>query len=150
MPRYELNENPYSDKELAFIAENADKGKDWIANQLNRSAQSIVNRAWRSQISLKIPNKRNGRNIGGWLKNRKCIYPKKPSYKWARKFVFERDNWICVYCGDKAEEIDHIVPRQLGGNNMPSNLVACCKRCNYIKGTNCAGCPQWRLKRLAV
>ena len=84
MPRYELNENPYKESDLQFIAKNANKGPDWIAEQLNRTRMSIVNRAWRSQISLKMPGKRNGRNIGGWLKNRPSIYPKKPSLKWSK------------------------------------------------------------------
>jgi hypothetical protein len=147
MPRYELNENPYQESDLQFIKDHASKGPDWIAQQLNRSRSSIVNRAWRSQISLKVPGKRNGRNIGGWLKNRPCIYPKKPSYKFAKKYVMVRDNYTCVYCGAAAQEIDHVIPRQIGGSNMPSNLVASCSKCNNYKSVNCVDCPQWRKKR---
>ena len=147
MPRYQLNDNPYRETELQFIEKHATKGPDWIAARLNRTRNSIVNRAWRSQISLKMPGKPNGRNIGGWLKNRPCIYPKKPSYKFARKYVMQKDNYRCVYCGNPAQEIDHVIPRHLGGSNMPSNLAAACTKCNNYKSANCVNCPQWREKR---
>lgn len=39
----------------------------------------------------------------------------------------------CVYCGGKAEEIDHIVPRSRGGTDETSNLAPACKRCNRSK-----------------
>ena len=147
MPRYELNDNPYQELDLEFIKEHANKGPDWISQQLNRTRSSIVNRAWRSQISLKMPGIRNGRNIGGWLKNRPCIYPKKPSLKWSKKYVMDRDKGKCVYCNSSATEIDHVIPRHLNGHDMPSNLVAACSICNYHKATNCAECPTWRKKR---
>ena len=50
-----------------------------------------------------------------------------------RSFIFNRSNGKCVYCGAKAEEIDHIVPRANGGTNSPYNLVASCRVCNQMK-----------------
>ena len=54
-----------------------------------------------------------------------------------RREVFERDNWICFYCGEKVNEknatLDHYIPQHLGGENSKSNLKTCCLLCNSIK-----------------
>ncbi len=47
-----------------------------------------------------------------------------------RKIVMKRDHWTCRYCGDKAEEIDHVIPFSKGGLTRIDNLVASCYRCN--------------------
>ena len=54
-----------------------------------------------------------------------------------RSYVFHRDGRKCGYCGaTKAEryELDHIVPKSLGGTDRASNLVVCCHECNAEKG----------------
>jgi predicted phage replisome organizer/uncharacterized phage protein (TIGR02220 family) len=42
----------------------------------------------------------------------------------------------CAYCGDSANAIDHIVPRSMGGEDTPSNIVECCSGCNSAKQNN--------------
>ena len=39
----------------------------------------------------------------------------------------------CVYCGKRAESIDHIIPQSYGGREHPDNLVPCCGGCNSSK-----------------
>ena len=58
------------------------------------------------------------------------------SFKWKqqRLIVLRRDCYICAYCGEAANEVDHIQPRVLGGTDDLDNLVACCRRCNSSKG----------------
>lgn len=51
--------------------------------------------------------------------------------------VLERDGWVCHYCtkqlqGDDATA-DHIVPKESGGRDEESNLVAACRSCNSAK-----------------
>ena len=50
-----------------------------------------------------------------------------------RSFIFSRSGGKCVYCGAKAEEIDHVIPRSSGGTNSTYNLVASCRACNKKK-----------------
>ena len=50
-----------------------------------------------------------------------------------RSFVFSRSNGKCVYCGAKATEIDHVIPRAKGGTDSAYNLVASCRACNEKK-----------------
>jgi 5-methylcytosine-specific restriction endonuclease McrA len=39
----------------------------------------------------------------------------------------------CVYCGSKAEHIDHVIPIAKGGAHKVGNLVAACQSCNQRK-----------------
>jgi 5-methylcytosine-specific restriction endonuclease McrA len=50
-----------------------------------------------------------------------------------RRAVFARDHWTCQYCGHPAENVDHVIPRSLGGRHVWDNVVAACRRCNSRK-----------------
>jgi 5-methylcytosine-specific restriction endonuclease McrA len=50
-----------------------------------------------------------------------------------RRAVFARDQWSCQYCGGAAENVDHVIPRSLGGTHSWENVVASCRRCNARK-----------------
>ncbi|OGX18109.1 MAG: hypothetical protein A3K83_00235 [Omnitrophica WOR_2 bacterium RBG_13_44_8b] len=54
-----------------------------------------------------------------------------------RKELFERDKWICCYCGEKVTEknatLDHFNPQSNGGKHTKDNLKTCCFICNAIK-----------------
>lgn len=45
------------------------------------------------------------------------------------------DNFTCVYCGVRGPnlEIDHIIPRSVGGPDVLHNLVVACPECNHKK-----------------
>ncbi len=49
------------------------------------------------------------------------------------RYIFERDGGMCVYCGNYAQEIDHIIPTKDGGMSIRSNLVCICRSCNTKK-----------------
>jgi 5-methylcytosine-specific restriction endonuclease McrA len=51
-----------------------------------------------------------------------------------RRAVFNRDAHLCQYCGSKAENLDHVVPRSRGGSHTWENVVAACRACNTRKG----------------
>ena len=60
-----------------------------------------------------------------------------------KKIIYERDEYICQYCGiwcyesyiqnNQSLTIDHLTPFSGGGNNEIENLITCCKECNLIK-----------------
>jgi hypothetical protein len=58
--------------------------------------------------------------------------------KLPRREVFERDEWLCVYCGAQVDmqsgQADHVVPRSRGGSDDISNLATACAPCNQSKG----------------
>jgi 5-methylcytosine-specific restriction endonuclease McrA len=51
-----------------------------------------------------------------------------------RRAVLDRDAHACVYCGLRADTIDHVRPRSRGGQHVWTNVVAACARCNHRKG----------------
>ncbi|MEM1058633.1 MAG: HNH endonuclease [Verrucomicrobiota bacterium] len=62
--------------------------------------------------------------------------PKK-EVKFTRQNVFERDNYVCQYCRKKFDRkelnLDHVVPREKGGDTSWENIVTSCIRCNSKK-----------------
>lgn len=91
----------------------------------------------------------NTRQIGRWAEDilfdwwlhgdlSECLTtPKIPGTPWAilRKEILDRDGNVCRYCGGPATAVDHVHAWSLGGSDDPSNLVACCRRCNSKKRT---------------
>jgi hypothetical protein len=55
-------------------------------------------------------------------------------WKDQRVRVLKRDGYICQYCGLEATQVDHVIPRKVGGDHSLDNLVACCAPCNSAKG----------------
>ena len=51
----------------------------------------------------------------------------------SRRAIFARDDHRCQYCGDRADSIDHVLPRSRGGPNTWENVAAACRRCNTQK-----------------
>ena len=70
------------------------------------------------------------------LKKRVPSNRKPPKFK--RKTLFERDDWMCQYCGEpltkRVATIDHLVPRCVGGRTSWGNCVTACAACNRQKG----------------
>ena len=64
-----------------------------------------------------------------------------------RRAVFARDAWTCQYCGATAENMDHVIPKSLGGTHTWDNVVAACRRCNSRKENHLAHEVGLRLHR---
>jgi 5-methylcytosine-specific restriction endonuclease McrA len=63
----------------------------------------------------------------------------------SRRGVLRRDGHRCAYCGKGADTIDHVMPRSRGGADSWENLVACCLRCNNLKGDHTPAEMGWVL-----
>jgi len=58
--------------------------------------------------------------------------------KYSNRFVWERDGYICQYCGIKITtkatlSTDHVFPESKGGRTVYENMVTACKTCNSKK-----------------
>ena len=55
-----------------------------------------------------------------------------------REQIFARDDFQCVYCGERFEAealtVDHVQPKMRGGDRSGGNLVTACGACNARKG----------------
>jgi 5-methylcytosine-specific restriction endonuclease McrA len=58
--------------------------------------------------------------------------------RYSRVNVFARDRFTCQYCGAKPHRselnLDHVIPRSLGGKTTWENVVCSCVDCNRRKG----------------
>lgn len=86
--------------------------------------------------------------LSGQPHARRCRVCKKNRYKSnpREKFViFRRDEFRCIYCGVSSIEnnerlhLDHIIPKDKGGESRASNIVTCCSDCNYSKHASILG-----------
>ena len=51
----------------------------------------------------------------------------------SRRAVLVRDDFECQYCGRRAENVDHVIPKSRGGAHTWDNVVAACRPCNARK-----------------
>lgn len=74
-------------------------------------------------------------------------YPKRKdprdSRQWRalRKQILARDGFVCVYCGQDADTVDHVIPVNKNPElaMSPDNLLSACKLCNSRKGSRSHG-----------
>ena len=66
-----------------------------------------------------------------------------------RKNILKRDNHTCQYCGIRSVPmtIDHIIPRQRGGEDSWYNLITACVACNGRKGNRMPRETQMKLMK---
>jgi hypothetical protein len=58
--------------------------------------------------------------------------------RFSRLNIYLRDKNTCQYCRKEKKRadlnLDHVIPRTQGGKTTWENVVACCLRCNHVKG----------------
>ena len=58
--------------------------------------------------------------------------------RYSRVNILARDKFTCQYCGERPQRsklnLDHVIPRSLGGRTTWENVVCCCVDCNRRKG----------------
>jgi 5-methylcytosine-specific restriction endonuclease McrA len=71
--------------------------------------------------------------------------------RYSRLNIFARDKFTCQYCGRKPARselnLDHVIPRSLGGRTTWENVVASCVDCNRRKGGRTPAQARLRLLR---
>lgn len=149
---------------VAFISNHADKGKEWIAARLDLHPMNVARIASQHRISLRKTGENRGRKPNSNSRAQRRVenreirelaiehpkvqmilasrYEANPKgrlrtrhWKKQRLLVLNRDAHTCVYCGDVATSVDHVIPRVAGGDDSMDNLVSACTRCNSRKGS---------------
>lgn len=125
-------------REARFL--NRTKPKGWLAPSVKSRADNVINfiKKYKKLINInKVMIENVSFDTAQMSSDTKLYgvaYQQGPLYQnKLRSFVFSRSNGKCVYCGAKATEIDHVVPRANGGTNSTYNLVASCRVCNQMK-----------------
>ena len=119
---------------------NRTKPKGWLAPSVRSRADNVINfiKKYKKFLNInKVMIENVSFGVAQMSSNTKLwgnAYQQGPLYQnKLRSFIFNRSNNKCVYCGAKATEIDHIIPRAKGGTNSTYNLVASCRACNQMK-----------------
>lgn len=73
--------------------------------------------------------------------------------KYSNRFVWERDDYKCQYCGIKITTkadltTDHVHPESKGGKTAYDNMVTCCRKCNAKKDDKtCEEARMWPARK---
>lgn len=143
MPRNALDE-----AQKAFIRENAILGGNVLATLLNVNRASIYQLATDEGFSVKKGGKRIDPIEKRITRLKKSCSSWPRNYRYYKRLIVERDGLYCHYCDKlmsyEEAQVDHVVAKARGGSDSPTNLVLACARCNYLKGTTCYSCPEFR------
>ena len=119
---------------------NRTKPKGWLAPSVRSRADNVINfiKKYKKLINVdKVMIENVNFDVSQMSSNNYLIgtgYQQGPLYQnKLRNFIFSRSGGKCVYCGAKATEIDHVIPRSNGGTDSTYNLVASCRSCNKKK-----------------
>lgn len=125
-------------REARFL--NRTKPEGWLAPSVKSRADNVINfikkykklinigKVMIEHVSFDVAQMSSDTKLWGIDYQQGNLYQKE-----LRSFIFSRSGGKCVYCGAKAEEIDHVIPRSNGGTNSTYNLVASCRSCNEKK-----------------
>ena len=119
---------------------NRTKPKGWLAPSVKSRADNVINfiKKYKKLINITKVMIENVSFDVAQMSSDDCLigtgYKKGPLYDTNLKdFIFSKTKGKCIYCGAKATEIDHIVPRSKGGSNSTYNLTPACRSCNEKK-----------------
>ena len=114
---------------------------------------------WHMQSSRSQPSDSNG-SVGtprGPIRLPRVIvlltYDRVPKrhVRYSRLNIFARDKFTCQYCGQRPHRsqlnLDHVIPRSLGGRTTWENVVCSCVECNRRKGGRTPKQARLRLNR---
>ena len=125
-------------REARFL--NRTKPKGWLAPSVKSRADNVINfiKKYKKLLNIdKVMIENVSFDTAQMTSSTKLYganYQQGPLYQnKLRSFIFNRSGGKCVYCGAKAEEIDHVIPRSNGGTNSTYNLLASCRACNQMK-----------------
>ena len=120
--------------------DNRTRPEGWLAPSVKSRADNVINfiRKYKKLINIdKVMIESVSFDVAQMTSDDCLIgtgYQQGPLYqKKLRDFIFNKTNGRCSYCGAKATEIDHIIPRANGGTDSTFNLTPACRSCNEKK-----------------
>ena len=121
--------------------QNRTRSQGWLAPSVKSRADNVINFVRKLKRFLNISNVEIERvsfdvaQMSSDTKLHGADYQQGLLYQTElRSYLFKKYNGRCVYCGNKATEIEHVIPKSKGGTDSVHNLVIACRKCNELKG----------------
>ncbi|MCA0754769.1 HNH endonuclease [Paenibacillus sp. N4] len=111
-------------KEAALL-KTTRRGTIWMRGRTDKG------RKWHQEIDLELASTLVKERMAV-LVNRSTI-KRLYSNRDFRRYILERDGYLCYFCGEPGDTIDHMLPRAKGGHTTPDNCVCACNACNQSK-----------------
>ena len=113
-----------------------------IAKAVNEQYETFDFDSW-AELSVRTEDEGIG-VVGGWIRVPRVIllqaFDKVPKrhVRFSRINIYARDRNMCQYCGKRylrsELNLDHVIPRTLGGRSTWTNVACSCIGCNRRKG----------------
>ena len=113
-----------------------------MARAVNEQYETFDFDSW-AELSVSREEEAIG-TVAGWIRIPRVIllqaFDKVPRrhVRFSRINIYARDRNTCQYCGERHARselnLDHVVPRMLGGRSIWGNVVCSCIGCNRRKG----------------
>jgi 5-methylcytosine-specific restriction endonuclease McrA len=100
----------------------------------NREQFSEIAKAWRAN---------NPEKVAGFRAAHRARKNAAITYVISAKDLWHLKHDSCLYCGNPAKHLDHIIPLSRGGNHSIGNLAPACVRCNTSKNNKTI--MEWRI-----
>ena len=120
--------------------DNRTRPKGWLAPSVKSRADNVINfikkykkiinitKVMIENVSFDVAQMSSETKLWGNDYQQGNLYNKN-----LKEFIFSKTKGRCSYCGGKATEIDHVIPRSNGGTNSSYNLTPACRSCNEKK-----------------
>jgi len=124
--------------------------RNWKARHPEKAKKS--KQKWQAENKEKIAGQKNAWRLLNIEKDRLYASNRRARKLNAGVFLLsDKDlkklyNLPCVYCGNKCEQIDHVIPLAKGGRHSIGNLTSSCRPCNQSKGSKFI--TEWKLSRV--
>ena len=121
--------------------QNRTRPQGWLAPSIKSRADNVINFVRKlkrflnilnveiERVSFDVAQMSSDKELQGKDYQQGALYQTE-----LRSFLFKKYNGRCVYCGNKATEIEHVIPKSKGGTDSVHNLVIACRKCNELKG----------------
>ena len=119
---------------------NRTKPEGWLAPSVKSRADNVINfikkykkflnidKVMIENVSFDVAQMSSDIKLWGSDYQRGSLYQTE-----LRSYLFKKHNGRCVYCGNTAEEVEHVIPKSKSGTNSVHNLVIACRSCNAKK-----------------
>src|SRR5579885_1730881 len=131
---------PSQEESIKAVSEKTESmiDREWTPEQWKKLLERLIQEGlvtWQEVTAL-VLGQMNPPQVGTSLasnKNLQALYPPKQTWRNVQEWFYEQAG-TCRKCGTRLDlQVDHIVPKEEGGEDRLDNFQILCRRCNVTK-----------------